>query len=179
MPMARNEYLRNLLTPGADRWKPMLVSLVLFAAAAGGAVLTRENAVVSAGMVVLALGERPTSGYWADIQGAQVSGDTLYVQGVANRPAADAMTAQMITYPYAIALIDKTRVRVVRSEIRSVQGEAAPWGQETSTAVNVTTVVTPAAEPASTPASEPAPAPAPAAAEEAPAEEPAAPAEQP
>jgi len=54
--MARNEYLRNLLTPGADRWKPMLVSLVLFAAAAGGAVLTRENAVVSAGMVVLALG---------------------------------------------------------------------------------------------------------------------------
>lgn len=56
MAMARNEYLRKLLSPGADRWKTMLVSLALSAAAAGGAVVTQETAIVSAGMVVLALG---------------------------------------------------------------------------------------------------------------------------
>ena len=41
--MARNEYLRRLLTPGADRWKPMLASLALFATGAGAAVLLGEH----------------------------------------------------------------------------------------------------------------------------------------
>jgi hypothetical protein len=53
--MARNEYLRRLLTPGADRWQPMLIGLVLFAAGAGGAVLARENWVISMAMSILAL----------------------------------------------------------------------------------------------------------------------------
>lgn len=54
--MARNEYLRRLLTPDESRWKPMLMGLVLFAAGAGGAVLTRENWVISMALSILALG---------------------------------------------------------------------------------------------------------------------------
>jgi hypothetical protein len=53
--MARNEYLRRLLTPGADRWQPMLISLALFAAGAGGAVLANENWVISMALSILAL----------------------------------------------------------------------------------------------------------------------------
>ena len=53
--MARNEYLRRLLRPGADRWQPMLICLALFAAGAGGAVLANENWVISMAMSILAL----------------------------------------------------------------------------------------------------------------------------
>jgi hypothetical protein len=54
--MARNEYLRRLLTPDESRWKPMLMGLALFAAGAGGAVLARENWVISMALSILALG---------------------------------------------------------------------------------------------------------------------------
>jgi hypothetical protein len=53
--MARNEYLRRLLTPGADRWQPMLIALALFAAGAGGAVLANENWIVSMALSILAV----------------------------------------------------------------------------------------------------------------------------
>jgi hypothetical protein len=53
--MARNEYLRRLLTPDESRWKPMLMGLAFFAAGAGGAVLARENWVISMAMSILAL----------------------------------------------------------------------------------------------------------------------------
>ncbi len=53
--MARNEYLRRLLTPGADRWQPMLIGLALFAAGGGGAVLARESWVISMALSILAL----------------------------------------------------------------------------------------------------------------------------
>jgi hypothetical protein len=54
--MARNEYLRRLLTPDESRWKPMLMGLALFAAGAGGAVLAGENWVISMALSILALG---------------------------------------------------------------------------------------------------------------------------
>jgi hypothetical protein len=53
--MARNEYLRRLLTPDESRWKPMLMGLALFAAGAGGAVLAKENWVISMAISILAL----------------------------------------------------------------------------------------------------------------------------
>ena len=53
--MARNEYLRRLLTPDAGRWQPMLMSLALCAGAAGTAVLVRENWIVSMALSALAL----------------------------------------------------------------------------------------------------------------------------
>jgi hypothetical protein len=80
-------------------------------------------------LVVVALGERPTGGYWAQIEGVQVAGNTLYVQAVANRPGSDEMTTQALTHPYAAAVVPKTRATMLRSEVRSVQGEPAPGGK--------------------------------------------------
>ena len=53
------------------------------------------------------MGERPTAGYWAHVKGAQLLGNTIFVQAVVNRPAADAVVAQVLTYPYAAAEIPK------------------------------------------------------------------------
>lgn len=73
-------------------------------------------------VVILALGEQPTSGYWADITGVQLVGDVLYVQGIAGAPAEDAMTTQQLTYPYAAAVIPETPATRALSDIESVVG---------------------------------------------------------
>ncbi len=70
-------------------------------------------------LVVLALGTQNTGGYAAIITGIQVEGDTLFVQGRALRPTPDAMVTQVITYPYAAALIPATQATRVKAEIQS------------------------------------------------------------
>lgn len=78
-------------------------------------------------LVVLALGEKPTGGYWGKITGVQRKGDELYVQGVANRPAVDQVTTQVLSYPIdAVVVPRQDKVRVVESEIESVSGQALP-----------------------------------------------------
>ena len=77
-------------------------------------------------LVVLALGEQPTGGYWARITGVRVDGNALVVRGLANRPAPDAMVTQALTTPYCAAVISPPGAATVRSEIESVVGQQPP-----------------------------------------------------
>ncbi len=76
-------------------------------------------------LLLLALGEKPTTGYWARINGVQRKGEHLYVQGTANRPAEFEPVTQVLTYPYSAVVIKKQYIRKIRSEIESVSGYAA------------------------------------------------------
>lgn len=76
-------------------------------------------------IVVLALGEQKSGGYWAHIDAVQNLGERLYVQGFANQPAVDEMTTQQITHPYAAAVVPKI-FAVVQPEITSVRGQPMP-----------------------------------------------------
>jgi len=73
-------------------------------------------------LLLLALGEKPTGGYWARITAVQRQNNLLYMQGTANRPHRDQTVAQVLTYPYAAVVIKKVRSAQVRSEIDSVLG---------------------------------------------------------
>ncbi len=74
--------------------------------------------------VLVTMGEKPTGGYWILIDAAQLVGDTLYVQGVANAPAKDTIVTEALTYPYCLVVVPKSaHAKHVRSEIKSVKGE--------------------------------------------------------
>ena len=73
-------------------------------------------------VVVIALGEQPTAGYWVTFISASQHGSTLYVQGTANQPGPDQVVAQVMTYPYAAAVIPKIDATVLIPEIDSVIG---------------------------------------------------------
>lgn len=75
-------------------------------------------------LVVLAMGMRPTGGYWCTITAAQVQGETLYVQGVVNRPGSDSMTTQAQTYPWCAAVIPNVSVQEVRWDLMNVEGKS-------------------------------------------------------
>lgn len=77
-------------------------------------------------VLILALGQQPTGGYWARITAVQLQGDVLHVQGFANRPSASQATSQALTYPYAAAVIPKVQPQTLRSDIQSVSGQPAP-----------------------------------------------------
>ena len=48
-------------------------------------------------LLVVSLGEQPTSGYWAWISGVQKQGSDLWVQGTANRPDPSAKVTATLT----------------------------------------------------------------------------------
>lgn len=73
-------------------------------------------------VLVVALGEQPSGGYWVTIEAVQRKDQTLYVQGVANAPAPDQMTTQQMTYPYAAAVLPRMEVTQIMPEIESVVG---------------------------------------------------------
>ncbi len=77
-------------------------------------------------VVLLALGQQPTGGYWARITGVQDRGDQIFVQGLANKPGPNDSVTQGVTCPYAAALIAKTKTTVVHAEIQSVIGQVLP-----------------------------------------------------
>lgn len=78
-------------------------------------------------VVLVALGQQSTGGYWVHITGLQRVGDVIYVEGIANAPAADEAVTQAQTYPYAAAVIPKTDAALaLRSSIQSVQGQQPP-----------------------------------------------------
>lgn len=56
-------------------------------------------------LVVVALGERPTSGYAVKITNISRSGRALFVQGTTTRPNEGDITLSMLTHPYAAAVI--------------------------------------------------------------------------
>lgn len=77
-------------------------------------------------LILLALGEQPTGGYWARIESAYIQNGILYVQGTANAPGPDQMVTQTITYPYAVAILAKAQAREVVGDITSVYGQPHP-----------------------------------------------------
>jgi hypothetical protein len=60
------------------------------------------------------LGTRPTAGYTVTIVGAATEGNVLQVRYRETAPAPDAMTAQVITYPYQIVAIPKSAATDVK-----------------------------------------------------------------
>lgn len=97
----------------------------------GSYTLTGKVDFRSESVIVLALGEKPTSGYWAQITSVQRKGNVLFVQGTANRPREDQPVAQVLNYPYDAVVIKKIYSATVRSEIESVLGKPQPesWGR--------------------------------------------------
>ncbi|MEX0746089.1 MAG: protease complex subunit PrcB family protein [Phycisphaeraceae bacterium] len=77
-------------------------------------------------VIVLALGEQPSGGYWAHITGVQQVGDVLYVEGTANQPGDDQAATQALTYPYTAVVIPKTDAATTLSDVESVRGETRP-----------------------------------------------------
>jgi len=75
-------------------------------------------------LIVIAVGEQPTGGYWAHVTGVQRHGQMVYVQGVVNRPAADAIVTQALTYAYAAKVTG-----VLSSDIQNVAGQTPPAGE--------------------------------------------------
>lgn len=76
----------------------------------------------SQSLVVLALGEKPTAGFWARITGVQSRGADLYVQGVVSSPAKDATVAQVVSYPFDAVVIAKAAAKAVHPEVQSAVG---------------------------------------------------------
>ncbi len=68
-------------------------------------------------VIVVALGEVPTGGYGVNITGVQKKGDQLFVQFTVSQPAADAVTTQALTYPYAAVAVPKTTGRVTLEDV--------------------------------------------------------------
>lgn len=69
-------------------------------------------------LMLLAMGEQPSAGYRIQITGISKVGDELFVSGIANVPDASMMNAQMLTCPYAAAVIPKTRAKRVIPEVQ-------------------------------------------------------------
>jgi hypothetical protein len=77
-------------------------------------------------VILAALGEMPTAGYWININTIHQEGDSLFVYGKANRPGSDEMAGQVLTYPYCAVVIPRTNAQHVRDQIESVEGEDPP-----------------------------------------------------
>jgi len=58
-------------------------------------------------VVLFSLGQQPTGGFSADINGLQLKGQQLYVQGTAVAPGPNATTTQAVSYPYCAVAIDQ------------------------------------------------------------------------
>jgi hypothetical protein len=79
----------------------------------------------SESLLVVAVGEKPTGGYWVRIDGVQIYKNDLYFQGTANAPGEGEMVAQSLTYPWAAAVIPHVDDAVVlHPEIDSVAGQS-------------------------------------------------------
>ena len=70
-------------------------------------------------LVLVTLGRQPTGGYLIKITALSRAGSALYVHGLATRPGPDQATVQILTYPYAAAVIVKTQAATLRPEIDS------------------------------------------------------------
>lgn len=77
-------------------------------------------------VVLATLGEMPSSGYWINITEVYQEGDTLQVYGQANRPAADAMAGQVLTYPYCAIVVQRSGATSATDQIESVEGQDPP-----------------------------------------------------
>lgn len=72
-------------------------------------------------VVLVALGQHPTGGYAAQINRILLEGPTLYVIGQAVMPAPDDMVTEALTYPYAVAVVEKTDAQGVVIDLRPAE----------------------------------------------------------
>ena len=76
-------------------------------------------------VVLIALGEQKTSGYWIKITGIQASGNgngNASVQAIVNKPGKTDVVTQALTYPFAAIITGKITGTLI-PEIESVQGQ--------------------------------------------------------
>jgi len=76
-------------------------------------------------LLVVTLGEKPTSGWWVRIDSAQLHGSDVYFQGVVNAPGETQVVSPVLTYPYAAAVIPKVQSVRLHPEMASVKGKAS------------------------------------------------------
>jgi len=91
------------------------------------AKLTVDFATQSA--VVLAMGTQPTGGYWTRITAVHLAKNTLWVSGLANRPASQSGVTAALTSPYSVVVIPKVDRVLLVSDITSTVGEEPPGGK--------------------------------------------------
>jgi len=74
-------------------------------------------------VVLIALGEQKTGGYWIKITGIEASdnGDA-FVQAIVNKPSKTDTVTQALTYPFAAIVTGKITGKII-PEIESVQGQ--------------------------------------------------------
>jgi len=77
-------------------------------------------------ILVAALGEQATGGYWIRLTSAQFLDGQLFVQGLANMPGPDEMVTQAVTHPFHAVVTPKVRPTFTRPEISSTVGEQPP-----------------------------------------------------
>ena len=70
-------------------------------------------------LIIVALGEQATSGYGVRLTGVSRAGEDLFVQGVRTSPAEGDPILEILTYPYAAAVIARTSAVRVLPEINS------------------------------------------------------------
>jgi hypothetical protein len=59
-------------------------------------------------------GEKNTGGYWIELKGVTLEGETLVVDAVVHRPDPAALVLQVITKPYLVAAVNTKAFRAVR-----------------------------------------------------------------
>lgn len=74
-------------------------------------------------LLIVTLGEKPTSGWWVRIDSAQRHGSDVYFQGVVSAPGEAQVVNPALTYPYAAAVIPKVEAVRLHPEMASVKGK--------------------------------------------------------
>ena len=75
-------------------------------------------------ILIVAMGEKPTSGWWVRIDSAQRQGSDVYFQGVVSAPGEVQVVNPVLTYPYAAAVIPKVKAVRLHPEMASIKGKA-------------------------------------------------------
>ncbi len=104
----------------------LITSQAQLQALGAGDIIGRDVNFNNESIVLATLGEMPTSGYWINITTVYQEGDTLQIYGQANRPSADAMAGQVLTYPYCAVVIPNTGATMLGDQIQSVQNQDPP-----------------------------------------------------
>ncbi len=74
-------------------------------------------------VVVVAMGEQATAGYWVRIDAIQQAGTELAVQCTMNKPGADAVVATVVTYPFHAVMVPKTGAALAVPDPTFVSGQ--------------------------------------------------------
>ena len=77
-------------------------------------------------VVVVAMGEQTSGGYWVHINAIQLVGSEMYVQFTLNSPGEDEVAAAVMTYPFHAVAIPKTGATLVVADPTLVSGQEQP-----------------------------------------------------